>query len=94
MNSTVQVYEAIITDRQGAVTGNPAEGDPAVITYDAMAVNTPDQVYVRGHKPKRRISAGAKVLVAEVNDPCRIVIVNGVHYLHVNEGIPFAEACP
>ena len=92
---TMRRWDGVIVARQGAVSGTPPEGDPAVITYTAVAVNTTDQVRLTNHLPTRRISRGAKILVAEPGDPCVIHFFNNAFYLFpLTEGIPFSEACP
>lgn len=93
---SIVVYDAIITKVNGAVTGNPPEsvGDASTITYDFAVVNPDVQLAGAGVTPKRRIAKGASVLVAQEFDPCEVVLVNGVPFLHVHEGVPFSEACP
>lgn len=94
---SVKSYDAIITARYGTVTplaGGGNEGDSDVITYDAVAVNTKDKLTVNNFKPTRRVARGAFVIVAEPMDPCKIVMVNGVPFLHVAEGVAYTEACP
>jgi len=83
-------YNGLIT----AVHG-PAEGPADLIRYDAVAVNTGDAVRLVSHLPARRISRGAEVIAALVDDPCIIVIrKDGEEILHAfTEGIPFDEAC-
>lgn len=91
---TVRVYAGVITRAYGA-SGNPPQGDPAQVKYDARAVNTPDGVPLINHQPKRRIASGVNVLAAQPGDPCTIVIVGREVFLHAyTEGIPFVEACP
>lgn len=100
--STYKLVPAIILERQGAVTpfaGGGNMGDPAVITYTAhgfvdLISGSRGNWQVTARKPTRRISAGAKVLVAEPGDPCWIVMVGDNNFLHVTEGVPFVEACP
>ena len=99
IDSTWKYIPAIILAQNGAVTGTPPEGDPAVITYDAQGFidlisMQPVSEKVTNYTPTRRISKGARVLVAHAGDPCIITIMNGVRFLWVNEGIPFEEACP
>ncbi len=93
-DSTIKRYLAVITKVYGTFTGTPPRGDPTTTKYDAVAVEPGIQMQLTNHLPKRRISFGAKVIPAEVNDPCDIVVVNGVPFLHVFEGIPFIESCP
>ena len=91
-----------ITARQGPVTPIPGGGnkaDPNVITYSAESDDIPEgqNVGVRlvNHAPKRRISRAAKVIVAEVGDPCIIQMRGDQAFLWaLTEGIPFVEACP
>lgn len=91
---TIRVYDAIITARTVEPTGTPPSVDPALEKYDAVAVNTADQVRVVQRLPDRRISFGARVIPANVGDPCKIKKVGGNVFLYVTEGIPFVEACP
>jgi hypothetical protein len=97
-NNSHKNYWGTILARQGTVSGSPAEGDPAQITYDAAADDLPDGrkvgVVLRNHSPRRRVSKNAHVLVAEPGDPCIIQNRNGQWFLYVFEGVPFTEACP
>lgn len=87
-------YDGIITARSIEPSGTPPSVDPAQERYNAIAINTRDAVVLTNHLPKRRISQGARVIPAEVGDPCTIVF-NGVDtFLFVMEGIPHIEACP
>lgn len=101
-NTHSRNFWGTITARQGVVVALPGggnKGDPAQITYNAEANDAPEgtTVTVRlvNHAPKRRISRGAKVIVAEVGDPCIIQMRSDKVYLWaITEGIPFTEACP
>lgn len=92
--NTIHHYRGIITKRHGAVTGTPPRGDPAQITYDFIVTDPGVALKGVNTMPTRRISVGAKVIPAEENDPCWIVVVNKKLFLHVIEGLPFVEACP
>lgn len=94
-------YWGTITAVYGTTTGTPPMGDPLVIRYDVVADEITDaedaKVAMRPRNvlPLRRISRGAKILVAQVGDPCIICVRNGtVFVVAVTEGIPFVEACP
>lgn len=96
MSGIFRSYQAIITARNGPVTqlGDEQVGDPEQITYDAVAINTFDSVFVTGVKPVRRVSRGADVIVAQLHDDCTIqVMPDGTKRLFVREGVPFEE-CP
>lgn len=91
-------YWGTITARQGAVVALPGggnKGDPAVITYSATVDEKGVVMRIENHSPRRRISRGANVIVAEPGDPC-VVQVRGdkVFLWAITEGIPFTEACP
>jgi hypothetical protein len=91
--STIRHYRGIILKQNGPVTGDPPRGDPDQITYDYMVTDPDIILRETGVKPTRRISVGAKVVVAQQYDPCEIVIVNNKRFLYVHEGIAFRQAC-
>lgn len=92
-------YTGIIRARSVEPTNFPTPNDPLSVDplqekYDAVAVNTHDVVVLTGHLPIRRISKGARIVPAEIGDPCTITF-NGKDYFlfPYTEGIPFREAC-
>jgi hypothetical protein len=94
IQGSVKKYDGIITKRSVEPSGATMSVDPLTERYDAVAVNTKDVVSVTNHLPARRISKGARVIPAEINDPCDITIVNGKTFLFpYTEGVPFVEAC-
>ena len=87
-------YDAIITKRTGAFTTEDGQdiGNPEVILYDATAINTADIVRVTNTKPVRRVSKGADVILAKVDDWCKIIVLpDGSKRLYVFEGVPFEQ---
>lgn len=88
-----------ITRRSVEPSANPATPgvDPLQERYDAI----PSPQYASDYKikftnmlPQRRISVGARVMPAEVGDPCIMSKRGGVFILMVFEGVAFVEACP
>lgn len=101
---TIRQYNGIITRRSVEPAPFPGPGDPPSVDplqerYDIVAINTADVAPILNHLPARRISRGARIVPAEVMDPCTIVRVpkaGGGFTLIVHcytEGIPFKEAC-
>lgn len=87
--SEVKVYDAVVAERHG-----PAEGPMAEITYDVMAVNTPDNVRLRNATPWRAWR-DVRILAAEQYHPCKIVKVRDKLYLYMaTEQVKTREACP
>lgn len=96
---TVRYYDCIITARTVEPVAFPTASDPLSVDplaerYSGFAINSSEPASFTAELPKRRISVGARVVPAEIGDPCRLVFINGVPFLHVHEGIPFREACP
>lgn len=92
--SNVHIYDGVIT----AVTTTPSPPDPDVHTYDAVAVNTRDNVKVVGKAPDGRwaegIAAGDVInwTAAPVFSPCRIVVADGQVFLYdVREKMQFTN---
>lgn len=77
---------------------DPLSVDPAVCTYDivpAPQFSSRYQFKLTAHLPKRRISKGARIIPAEVGDPCWISRAGAnIFAVMLTEGIPMREACP
>lgn len=92
-------WDGVITRRYAEPVPFPTPADPPSVDplqcpYDAVAINTRDAVKIVNERPKRRISIGARVIPAEVGDPCKIWFNGKEMFLQVMEGVPFREACP
>ncbi len=88
-------WDGIVTKRYTEPSGTPPSVDPATERYDIIAVNTMDNVQLPNHLPLRRISQGARIIPAEVGDPCKITFNGTDHFAFMlTESIPFLEACP
>jgi hypothetical protein len=84
-------YDGYITEVQTPGVGSADEGKPSLTSYSGIIVNTPDAYTFTAMKPTRRISNGARVIPAQVGDPCDIYLINGRVTLWVMEGINFKE---
>ncbi len=83
--TTYRRYEAVITQRAG-----PAEGDPSLQLYDAVAVNTSDDVAISRKPATVNIATNVDLVAAPVGSPCTITVVGGVVGLyHVQQSIPY-----
>lgn len=96
-NSDVRRYDALITDRKirgvSAPTGFRSEV-PTDVVYSAVAVDTLDSVAVIDVAPFQRSAVGPRVVTAERDTPCEIVVRRGQSpKLFVREPIAFREAC-
>jgi len=72
--------------------------DPLTTLYDAVPTGREQPrvaIKLADHLPNRRISKGARIIPAEVGDPCVITYREGKLFLWpFTEGVPFIEACP
>lgn len=91
---TYERYDCVITAVQKPAPGSDDEGKPDLISYTGEAVNTQSIARFVNVKPLRRISVGARIVPAEVGDPCQVVYVRGKMFLEVLEGILFHECEP
>lgn len=101
MSHTRRNYPSTITKVYGATYGVNGD-DPLLVKYDAVADEISDSPTARvslkltANTPRRRISSGANIIAAQVDDPCWICVRGDDNktFLVVAEGIPFVEACP
>jgi hypothetical protein len=91
MVTTFHKYDALIDRVDKPPPGHPDEGKPDMVLYSGFVCNTPDAARFGPIKPKRRVSKSARIIPAEVGDPCELKIVNGKTFLYVDEGIAFQE---
>lgn len=99
IDSSYQYIPGLITRVYGTLSGTPPAANPDDIKYDVRGyvdLISMQQVSVSltDFAPTRRISVGAHVIPAQVDDPCWIIVSGGQTRLYVHEGVPFEEACP